>query len=113
VFGLVTLTVATSLAVGGLREALGALVGGAIGLLNFLWLCRTAGWVLGAGPPWAQGRLRRALWLGASGARIGLVGLALGVLIAGGGVGLGGLLASLGVLPVAVIAEGLRPAREG
>jgi hypothetical protein len=93
----------------GAQEAVGAVVGGAVTVANFLWLRWTAHRALdgtafrpGAGP-W-----RRALWLAASGARFGVVALALGVLVALGWVGLTGLVVSLTVLPVTVIVAGVR-----
>jgi len=105
--GLVTLLAAASVAIGHGEEAVGALVGGAITILNFLWLRWTA---RGALRRPAAGRVARGLWVLGSAARFGVVGLVLGVAAAGGVVGLVGLLLSLIALPVSLVAEGLRPA---
>lgn len=109
--GLVAAIAAAGLTVGGAAEAAGALTGGAITIANFLWLHWTAGVAVRRGGAPAGGALRLALWLGASGARFGVVALALGVATTQGGLGLTGLLVSLLALPVTVVAEGLRTAR--
>jgi hypothetical protein len=93
----------------GPAQATGAVVGGAITIGNFLWLRWTAGLALRRGR--AGGALRRALWVGASGARFGVVALALGVVAVQGWLGLVGLLVALTALPCTVVAEGLRAAR--
>ena len=109
--GLVALIALAGWALAGADQAAGALIGGAITIANFLWLRWTAGRALlrglaPAGAPW-----RRLLWLGASGARFGVVALALGLAAAQGWLGLAGLLVSLTALPVTVMAEGLRATR--
>ncbi len=116
VYGL-TVGLAVALASGsawtwGIADAVGALVGSGIMLADFagLWWTveRLTGAASGDGAPRAR---RRALWVGASGARLGLVGLALGLAIRFGGVGLRGLLVSLTLLPVTLVAAGLRTTR--
>jgi hypothetical protein len=89
----------------GRAEAMGALVGGGLTLLNF------------GGLSWAADRAvagrsaSRPLWVGASGLRLALVGVLAGLVITQTGVGLTGLLLSLTLVPVAVILAGLRAAR--
>ena len=95
---------------GGPAEALGTVTGSALMVTNL------------AGLRWAVGRLirglegtlpegRRAAWVGASGIRLGLVGLAVGIAAGQGWVGVRGLLAALLILPVAVVVAGLRVTR--
>ena len=107
--GLVALVAAAAWSLGGPAEAAGALVGGAITIGNFLWLRWTAGLALRKAP--VGGGIMRALWVGASGARFGLVALALGLVAVQGSLGLVGLLVALTALPCTVVAEGLRAAR--
>ena len=89
----------------GSADALGVLVGSGLMLLNF------------GGLTWAAERAltgrtaSRPIWIGASGLRLGLVGLLAGLLVTQTGVGLAGLLLSLTLLPVAVVLAGLRTAR--
>ena len=78
--------------VAGAQEALGALVGGVVTVVNFLWLRWTASRALRGGAARSGGPWRRAFWLGASGARFGVVGVTLGAVIILGWVGLAGLL---------------------
>lgn len=106
---LVAVLAAAAWALAGPAQAAGALAGGAITIGNFLWLRWTAGLAVRRGP--AGGALRQALWVGGSAARFGVVGLALGLAAAHGGLGLVGLLVALTALPVTVVAEGLRAAR--
>lgn len=106
---LVGLVAVVAGALGGRAEGLGALVGGALLLAHFHclgWTARAAVRAVGGASPW-----RRLLWIGASGARFGLLGLLLGLAVTRGGLGLGGLLAVLATLPVAVVIAGLRSAR--
>jgi hypothetical protein len=105
---LVALVALAAWALAGPREAAGAVVGGAVSIANFLWLRWTASRAL---RPGAGGALRRALWMGASGARFGAVAVVLGLAAAHGGLGLVGLLVALTLLPLGVVAEGLRAAR--
>jgi hypothetical protein len=95
---------------GGASEALGVVSGSALMATNL------------AGLRWGVDRLirglegtlpggRRAVWVGVSGVRLGLVGLAVGVAAGQGWVGLRGLLAALLLPPVAVVAAGLRATR--
>ncbi len=107
--GLVGALAAVAWAADGAAQAAGALVGGAISVGNFLWLRWTAGLALRR--PVAAGPLRRALWVGASAARFGVLALALGLAAGAGGLGLVGLLLALIALPVTLVAEGLRAAR--
>ena len=89
----------------GPADALGALVGSGLMLLNF------------GGLTWAAERAlagraaSRPVWIGASGLRLGLVGGLVGLAVTQTGVGLPGLLLSLTLVPVAVILTGLRAAR--
>ena len=97
----------------GAREAAGALLGSAATLVNFIGLRWTAaralrGATAGTG---STASARALLLLGASGARLGLIGILIGMAAAGGWVGVGGLLVSLVLLPVTVVAMGLRAAR--
>lgn len=95
----------------GLVEAAGAIAGGGIALANFLWLRSAVDAAVRRAAAGSTGWWRRVLWAGASGARLGVVALALGVLIAQGWIGLGGLLASLVIFPLALVAGGLRTVR--
>ncbi len=89
----------------GPAEAMGALVGGGLTLLNF------------GGLTWAADRalagrtVSRPVWVGASGLRLALLGGLAGLVVTQTGVGLAGLLLSLTLVPVAVILAGLRAAR--
>ena len=91
--------------VSGPANAIGALIGSALTLLNF------------GGLTWAADRAlvgrasSRPAWLGASGLRLGLLGGLAGLTVTQTGVGLAGLLLSLTLVPVAVILAGLRAAR--
>ena len=106
--GLVGLIAAAAWLLSGPAQAAGAVVGGAITIANFLWLRWTAGVALRRAP---AGAVMRALWDGASGARFGVVALALGLAAALGQLGLVGLLVALTALPCTVVAAGLRTAR--
>jgi ATP synthase I subunit len=105
---LVAVLAASAWALGGPPQAAGALAGGAITIGNFLWLRWTAGLAVRRA---VDGGIMRALWVGGSAARFGVVALALGLAAAHGGLGLVGLLVALTALPVTVVAEGLRAAR--
>jgi hypothetical protein len=94
-------------------ETAGIVAGGVISVTNFLWLSSTAGRALRSGMRHAEGSPGRVLFWVAGGARLGLVALVLGLAVASGWVGLGGLVVSLTALPVALVAEGLRAARVG
>ena len=95
----------------GAADAAGALGGSAITIANFAGLEWAAGrMVRGVTAGWAPG-VRPGLWLGVSGARLVLVGLAFGVVATQGWVGLRGLLRSLTILPIMVVGVGLRAAR--
>lgn len=95
----------------GLADAAGALVGTAIALANFAGLEWAAGRMVRGVTAGSAPGVRPGLWLGASGARLLLVGLAFGVVATQGWVGLRGLLLSLTILPVMVVGVGLRAAR--
>ena len=97
----------------GASEAAGILTGGVISVANFLWLRATAGRAVQTGMSRPAAGLRRAVFWAASGARFGVVALSFGLVIVNGWVGLGGVLVSLTVLPVILVAEGLRAARLG
>jgi ATP synthase I subunit len=105
---LVAVLAAGAWALGGPPQAAGALVGGALTIANFLWLRWTAGLAVRRA---VDRGIMRALWVGGSAARFGVVALALGLAAAHGGLGLVGLLVALTALPVTVVAEGLRAAR--
>ena len=90
----------------GPADAAGVLVGSLLTLLNF------------GGLHWAVTRATgrtvsrsQAVWIGASGLRLLLVGVAVGLLVAYQGIGLAGLLLSLILVPVAVVCAGLRASR--
>jgi hypothetical protein len=89
----------------GPADAIGVLVGSALTLLNFGGLAWIADRAVG------RRTAARSIWVGASGVRLGLIGLLVGVAVTQTGVGVAGLLVSLTVLPVAVIATGLWAAR--
>jgi hypothetical protein len=101
------LTLACGLLMGA-ADALGALVGSGLTLLNFGGLAWAADRASGdpAGSP-ARGRL---LWVGASGIRLAAFAVAVGVALSRGGLGVVGLLLSLLLVPVAVILAGLTTA---
>lgn len=105
---LVAVLAAGAWALGGPPQAAGALAGGAITIGNFLWLRWTAGLAVRRA---VDGGIMRALWVGGSAARFGVVALALALAAVHGGLGLVGLLVALTALPVTVVAEGLRAAR--
>lgn len=89
----------------GPADALGVLLGSGLMLLNFGGLTWAAQWALSgrpASPP---------VWIGASGLRLGLLGLLAGLLVTQTSVGLAGLCLSLTLVPVAVVLAGLRAAR--
>ena len=89
----------------GPADAMGALVGSALTLLNFGGLTWAAERAL------AGGATSRPVWIGASGLRLGVLGCVAGLAVTQTGVGLPGLLLSLTLVPVAVILAGLRAAR--
>ncbi|HEY7139258.1 MAG TPA: hypothetical protein VIE44_04110 [Methylomirabilota bacterium] len=89
----------------GPADALGALLGSGLMLLNF------GGLTLAADRALAGGRISRPVWIGASGLRLGLLGGLVGLAVTQTGVGLAGLLLSLTLVPVAVVLAGLRAAR--
>lgn len=89
----------------GPADAMGALLGSGLTLLNFGGLTWAAERAL------AGGAASRPVWIGASGLRLGLLGCIAGLAVTQTGVGLPGLLLSLTLVPVAVILAGLRAAR--
>lgn len=89
----------------GPADAAGVLVGSTLTLLNF------------GGLHWAATRATgrrvarsQAVWIGASGLRLGVVATVVGLLVAHYGIGLAGLLLSLILVPIAVVVAGLRAA---
>ena len=90
----------------GPADAAGVLVGSGLALANFGGLTWAADRALGGGRVRAS-----ALWVGASGLRLGLLGCLTGVLVTQTGVGVAGLVLSLTLVPVAVVLAGLRAAR--
>jgi hypothetical protein len=104
--GILTLAVAGTCALWrGPADAMGVLLGSVLTLLNFGGLTWAAERTVG------RGGSARALWIGASGLRLALLGVLAGVAVTQTGVGLAGLLLSLPLVPVAVVLAGLRVAR--
>jgi hypothetical protein len=89
-------------------DAVGALVGAALVLANLGGLAAGVGWLVSRGP---AGGGRRALWVGATGLRLLVMALVIGLLVGQGWVGLPGLLLALVAYPFAVVAAGLAAAR--
>jgi hypothetical protein len=89
----------------GPADAMGALVGSGLTLLNFGGLTWAATRALAGGPT------SRPVWIGASGIRLGLLALLAGLAVTQTGVGLLGFVLSLTLVPVAVILTGLRGVR--
>lgn len=94
-----------------LREALGVLAGSAVTLANFTGLHWVAGRALRPAEAALAPPAGRGYWLCAGMGRLGLLALVLGVVVAQGWVGWGGLLMSLVIVPVTVVIAGLRVAR--
>jgi hypothetical protein len=90
----------------GPADAVGALVGGVVTLVNFGGLTWAAGRIVGNAP-----RHGPALWIGASGLRLALVACLTGLVLTQTEIGLAGLVLSLTLVPVAVVLAGLRAAR--
>jgi ATP synthase I subunit len=89
--------------------AIGVLAAGVLTVGNFWWLSRAAA---GAGDP-AAPRREVAGWMLGAGARYALLFVAFAALCAGGYAHPVAVVVGLGVLPCALIAQGLRSAREG
>ena len=89
----------------GPADAIGALLGATLTLLNFGGLTWAADRLL------AGGGTSRPIWIGASGLRLALLGALAGLAVTQTTVGLLGFLLSLTLVPVAVILAGLRGAR--
>ena len=92
----------------GSTGAVGVLAAGALTVGNFWWLSRAAG---SAGDP-AAPRREIAGWVMGAGARYAVLFAAFAALCAGGYAHPVGVVVGLSVLPCAVIAQGLRSARE-
>jgi hypothetical protein len=89
----------------GPADAMGALLGGTLTLLNFAGLTWAADRAL-------TGRVAfRPVWIGASWLRLGCLGALACLAVTQTGVGLTGLLLSLTLVPVAVVLVGLRAGR--
>jgi hypothetical protein len=88
--------------------AVGMLAAGALTVGNFWWLARAAA---GAGDP-AAPRRDVAGWILGAGARFAVLFVAFAVLCAGGYAHPVAVVVGLSVLPCAVIAQGLRSARQ-
>jgi hypothetical protein len=111
-------TVATAVAIaalalpaawlGGPTAAIGVLAAGALTVGNFWWLSRAAS---SAADP-AAPRTEAAGWVAGAGARYVLLFAAFAALCAGGYAHPVAVVVGLVVLPCAVIAQGLRSARE-
>jgi hypothetical protein len=109
-------TAQSALAVGALALVVGAVVGlpaaggvvaaGALALLNFRWLVRSAVAVT------AAGRAPRAVAVLAAGVRFLATFGALALVLASGWVQPLGVMAGLATLPVCLVAQGLRAARD-
>jgi hypothetical protein len=105
--GLIALALALGGAwLGGRTAALGILGGAGLALADFWWLSARLDGV-GAGGPGALA------WVGAAGLRLAGVAVAVAVLFVTGWFHPVGLVAGLAVLPCALVARGLRLAREG
>jgi hypothetical protein len=91
---------------GGRTVLFGILAGAALALADFWWLSARVE-AVGADAPGAL------LWLGAAGLRLGGVAVAVAALFVTGWFHPVGLVAGLAVLPCALVARGLRVAREG
>lgn len=89
----------------GPADAAGVLVGSTLTLLNFGGLH----WAATRAPGRRLAR-SQAVWIGASGLRLGVVATVVGLVVAHDGIGLAGLLLSLILVPVAVVVAGLRAA---
>ena len=89
--------------------AIGILAAGALTVGNFWWLARAA---TSAGDP-AAPRREVAGWILGSGARYAVLFVAFAALCAGGYAHPVAVVVGLSVLPCAVIAQGLRSARQG
>ena len=88
--------------------ALGIVTGGALGVLNFRWLARSAMRVtdaLGGGPV-------RGWWLLVAGVRFIVMFAAISVVVASGWAHPLGLMGALAVVPALLVIHGLRSARE-
>jgi hypothetical protein len=101
---LVVLATGASWALGGHAEAAGALAGGVLTIANFYVL----GWLAGKTSP--ETRPPGAAWVVLGCLRYGVLAVAFGTALVAGGVGLLGLLASLVIVPAAVVAGGLSAA---
>ena len=93
---------------GGTSGAVGLLAAGALTVGNFWWLSRAAA---SAGDP-AAPRREVAGWVLGAGARFAVLIAAFAALCAGGHAHPVAVVVGLSVLPCAVIAQGLRSARE-
>ena len=92
----------------GAPAAVGVLAAGALAVGNFWWLARAAA---NAGDP-AAPRREVAGWVLGAGARFAVLFAAFAALCAGGYAHPVAVVVGLSVLPCAVIAQGLRSARE-
>lgn len=108
--GLLALVLVGSALAWGRGEAVGALAGGAVMLVNFAGLEWGATRLVAAHPGVAPASpALRALWMAVTGLRLALAGAALAAALAAGA-GVRGLSLSLLCLPAAVVAAGLRDA---
>jgi hypothetical protein len=90
----------------GLDGALGAAAGAGIAVGNFRWLASRLTKPVGAGPA------RRSLWTLGAVVRLGALTAAVGGVLVSGHAHPLAVVAGLSVLPVAVVVQGLRAARE-
>jgi hypothetical protein len=90
----------------GVDGALGAVAGAGIAAVNFPWLASRVTAAAVAAPPRALGALGAVL-------RLGALMVAVGAVLASGHAHPLALVAGLSALPIAVVAHGLRAAREG
>ncbi len=93
---------------GGASAGIGVLAAGLLTLGNFWWLSRAASAAGASGAP----RRELAGWIAAAGARFAVLFTALAALCAGGYAHPVAVVVGLTVLPCALIARGLRAARD-
>ena len=88
--------------------ALGIVAGGALGVLNFRWLSRSAAHATGA----LAGEPVRGWWLLVAGVRFLVMFTALSAVLASGWINPLALMAALAIVPTLLIVHGLRTVRE-
>ena len=86
--------------------ALGIAAGGALGVVNFRWLARSAGQVTGA----LTGAPPRGWWMMLAGVRFLAMFAAVSVVVASGWAHPVGIMAALAIVPALLVVHGLRTA---